>query len=88
MPSGRAPSRSVPIAATTPPTFVEELRMLKARPHVAQNTKGRRSAIDRRTMRHPRLRRQAEQPPAQDGKSVSVGQARRARPWLSRSTAR
>jgi uncharacterized protein (DUF736 family) len=53
MPSGRAPPRSVPIAATTPPIFVEELRMLKARPQLAQNTKGRRSAIDRRTTRHP-----------------------------------
>jgi len=33
--------------------FVEELRTMNVRPHVAQNTKGRRSAIDKRTTRHP-----------------------------------
>ena len=33
--------------------FVEELRALNVRPHVAQNTSGRRSAIDKRTTRHP-----------------------------------
>jgi transposase len=33
--------------------FVEELRSLNVRPHVARNTNGRRSAIDRRTTRHP-----------------------------------
>jgi len=33
--------------------FVEELRTLNVRPHVAQNTSGRRSAIDGRTTRHP-----------------------------------
>jgi transposase len=32
--------------------FVEELRTLNVRPHVAQNTTRRRSAIDRRTTRH------------------------------------
>jgi transposase len=32
--------------------FVEELRTMKVRPHVAQNTNRRRSAIDRRTTRH------------------------------------
>jgi transposase len=32
--------------------FVEELRGLNVRPHVAQNTSGRRSAINRRTTRH------------------------------------
>ena len=32
--------------------FVEELRGMNVRPHVAQNTAGRRSAIDRRTTRH------------------------------------
>lgn len=32
--------------------FVDELRTLHVRPHVAQNTSGRRSAIDRRTTRH------------------------------------
>jgi len=31
---------------------VEELRTMNVRPHVAQNTSGRRSAIDRRTTRH------------------------------------
>jgi hypothetical protein len=33
--------------------FVEELRGMNVRPHVAQNTAGRRSAIDKRTTRHP-----------------------------------
>ncbi len=33
--------------------FVEELRTLNVRPHVAQNTSRRRSAIDRRTTRRP-----------------------------------
>ena len=33
--------------------FVEELRGLNVRLHVAQNNSGRRSAIDRRTTRHP-----------------------------------
>src|SRR3546814_7069493 len=33
--------------------FVMELRELNVRPHLAQNTRGRRSAIDRRTTRHP-----------------------------------
>jgi transposase len=33
--------------------FVEELRTLNVRPHVAQNTNGRRSAVDKRTTRHP-----------------------------------
>jgi len=33
--------------------FVEELRTLNVRPHVAQNTSRRRSAIDGRTTRHP-----------------------------------
>jgi IS5 family transposase len=32
--------------------FVEELRGLNVRAHVAQNTSGRRSAIDKRTTRH------------------------------------
>ena len=32
--------------------FVEELRTMNVRPHVAQNTSGRRSAIDGRTTRH------------------------------------
>lgn len=33
--------------------FVEELRTLNVRPHVAQNVNRRRSAIDKRTTRHP-----------------------------------
>ena len=33
--------------------FVEELRGMNVRPHVAQNISGRRSAIDKRTTRHP-----------------------------------
>ena len=33
--------------------FIEELRTMNVRPHVAQNTRGRRSAIDKRTTRHP-----------------------------------
>jgi len=33
--------------------FVEELRTINVRPHVARNTSGRRSAIDGRTTRHP-----------------------------------
>jgi transposase len=33
--------------------FVEELRTINVRPHVAQNTSGRRSAIDGRTTHHP-----------------------------------
>ena len=37
--------------------FVMELREVGAVPHVAQHTTGRRSAIDRRTTRHPGYRR-------------------------------
>ena len=33
--------------------FVEELRAINVRPHVARNISGRRSAIDRRMTRHP-----------------------------------
>ena len=33
--------------------FVNELRSMRVTPHVAQNTSNRRSAIDRRTTRHP-----------------------------------
>ena len=32
--------------------FVNELKSMHVRPHIAQNTHGRRSAIDRRTTRH------------------------------------
>ena len=35
------------------PDFVAEMRRLGVTPHVSQNTKGRRSAIDGRTTRHP-----------------------------------
>ena len=47
--------------------FVADLRALNVTPHVAQNTANRRSAIDRRTTRHPgyaasqRLRQQIEE---------------------------
>ncbi|MEJ2671536.1 MAG: IS5 family transposase [Deltaproteobacteria bacterium] len=47
--------------------FVQSLRALKAVPHVAQNCKGRNSAIDGRTTRHPgyavsqRLRKRVEE---------------------------
>src|SRR5216683_1439854 len=33
--------------------FIDELRTINVRPHIARNTSGRRSAIDRRTTRHP-----------------------------------
>ena len=48
--------------------FVAALRELKVTPHVAQNTTNRKSAIDRRTTRHPgyeisqRLRKRIEEP--------------------------
>jgi transposase len=47
--------------------FVNELRSMRVTPHVTQNTSGRRSAIDRRTTRHPgyrvslRVRKQIEE---------------------------
>jgi transposase len=47
--------------------FVNELRAMNVAPHVAQNTSGRRSAVDRRTTRHPgyglsqRARKQIEE---------------------------
>jgi transposase len=47
--------------------FVQSLRVLNAVPHVAQNCKGRKSAIDGRTTRHPgyaisqRLRKRVEE---------------------------
>lgn len=49
------------------PDFVAELRRMTVTPHVAQNTTHRRSAIDRRTTRHPgygisqRLRKRVEE---------------------------
>jgi transposase len=48
--------------------FVNELRSMNVRPHVAQNDNGRRSAIDRRTTRHAgygisqRIRKRIEEP--------------------------
>ena len=48
--------------------FVNELRSMNVRPHVAQNTNGRRSAIDGRTTRHSgyamsqRIRKRIEEP--------------------------
>src|ERR1700691_6397415 len=48
--------------------FVNELRSMTVTPHVAQNTSGRRSAIDARTTRHPgyavsqRKRKRIEEP--------------------------
>ena len=39
--------------------FINELRSMNVTPHVAQNTSGRRSAIDRRATRHCRLCRQS-----------------------------
>ena len=54
------PSAARPVAVTLgadksydAADFVEQLRTLNVRPHVAQNLSGRRSAIDRRTTRHP-----------------------------------
>jgi hypothetical protein len=44
--------------------FVEELRTINVRPHVARNLSGRRSAIDRRTTR---LCRQSARPQADRG---------------------
>jgi transposase len=49
------------------PEFVAELRRMAVTPHVAQNTTHRRSAIDRRTTRHPgygisqRMRKRVEE---------------------------
>jgi hypothetical protein len=34
-------------------SFVVDMRALNVTPHIAQNTSGRRSAIDARTTRHP-----------------------------------
>ena len=50
LPDGGA-SPWAPTKATTP-EFVAEMRRLGVTPHVTQNTKGRRSAIDGRTTRH------------------------------------
>ena len=47
--------------------FVMEVRELNAVPHVTQNTAGRRSAIDRRTNRHPGLCRQPAHPQTHRG---------------------
>ena len=47
--------------------FVAALHELNATPHVAQNTSNRRSAIDGRTTRHPRLRGEPAHPQADRG---------------------
>jgi len=50
-----SPSRPITLGADRgydAADFVEELRGMNVRPHVAQNTSRRRSAIDRRTTRH------------------------------------
>ena len=54
--AGRAGPRPITVGADKgydTGDFVMELRELGAVPHVAQNTAGRHSAIDRRTTRHP-----------------------------------
>ncbi len=49
-------------------SFVADMRALNVTPHIAQNTSGRRSAIDARTTRHPgyaasqRKRKRIEEP--------------------------
>jgi hypothetical protein len=48
-----APAHSVGSVFPELADFVEELRTMNVRPHVAQNTQRRRSAIDKRTTRHP-----------------------------------
>lgn len=66
----RLPRKRVTLAADKgydTRAFVEELRQREVTPHVAQNTTNRRSAIDRRTTRHPgyalsqRLRKRIEE---------------------------
>ncbi len=47
MPTARTRSRSAPTRASTPAIS------FNVTPHLAQNTSGRRSAIDGRTTRHP-----------------------------------
>ena len=49
----RGRSRSVDDKGYDAGDFVIELRELNIRPHLAQNTSGRRSAINRRTTCHP-----------------------------------
>lgn len=51
MRTGRGPSRLGADKAYDAEDFVNELRSMKVTPHVAQNTSGRRSAIDGRTTR-------------------------------------
>ena len=49
-------------------SFVADMRALNVTPHIAQNTSGRRSALDARTTRHPgyeasqRMRKRIEEP--------------------------
>jgi hypothetical protein len=62
--------------------FVAGLRELNATPHVAQNLSGRRSRIDRRTVRHPgylasqRARKRIEEAFAGQAKTSFRGTAR------------
>src|SRR3954465_9550253 len=56
--------------------FVNELRSMHVRPHVAQNTNGRRSAIDRRTTPH------AATVEANASASASRRRSAGSRPWL------
>jgi hypothetical protein len=49
----RCLTRSAPTTGTTPCDFVMELRDKAVAPHVTQDQSGGRSAIDRRTTRHP-----------------------------------
>ena len=51
MPSGAAPLE--PTSSTTLPTLLPAAAKRGCTPHVAQNDSSRRSAIDRRTTRHP-----------------------------------
>jgi hypothetical protein len=72
--------------------FVAELRSLNVTPHVAQNTAGRRSAIDRRTTRHvgyaigERVRKRIEEAfgprPSPDGRSGGAGAGACCAGWL------
>ncbi len=52
MPTGRSRSRLAPKGYDAE-DFINELRSMNVRPHVAQNDSRRRSAIDGRTTRHP-----------------------------------
>ena len=57
--------------------FANELRSMNVTPHVARNIARRRSAIDGRTTRHPRLRHEPAHPQADRGR-LRLGQGVRA----------